>query len=654
MGWFEETFRKVHMDFHTPEFPSCALKKFDAGKWVSMLKKSNINGGVFFTKDHYGNSYYDTAIGHKHAALSVDYFGLIRKKAQDNDIKVVAYHSVGWDWFAAEKNPDWRQKDNSGNVLNCGKWKWMCINSPYRDELLLPQLEEIARKYKPDGFWLDIVCFDKKGCYCEYCRKKYAIQYGSPMPEDPFLLLDFKTRSISDFVRQARDVIKAVNADILMTFNGAGSLEWAAPTKYADYLTIESHPFLYDMQPLDTIMKAKYAANFNKPIEICTSRFLHSWGAWDLKPQDQMKFQFSQIISHGCTINCGDQAYPDGTLEPAVYEQMGKAFAFVKEREKWCRGVQSVPYIALLCGSWDDSLHGAVQMLSEKHWHFDILTEDNLNRLGEYQALVCPDLRTLSPEIISAIREFVQKGGGLLATYQTSLDSGGKFSLQDVLGVEYSEPSPYSVCYLEVSESIKSGCPQMPLLLQGNSLKVRRGETTRELAHIINPLTETVTERHVSHQHAPPGGKSGFPAITLNQFGKGKCVYIAVPIFNAFWEKNHWYLREVFNNVLSLLVNEKIIEIDGPLSLEVVLSRQRERILLNLLYSHAERRTKGTMTVEDIPAVADVKVKLSKKVISPHKIYTIPGKNEINWTESKGAVSFTVPEFRIHTIVVLE
>jgi len=51
MGWFRFRFRKVLIDFHTPEFAVEAVKNFNAKKWVEVLKKANVNTVVFFAQD---------------------------------------------------------------------------------------------------------------------------------------------------------------------------------------------------------------------------------------------------------------------------------------------------------------------------------------------------------------------------------------------------------------------------------------------------------------------------------------------------------------------------------------------------------------------------------------------------------------------------
>ncbi|MBD2864889.1 hypothetical protein [Paenibacillus oceani] len=61
----------------------------------------------------------------------------------------------------------------------------------------------------------------------------------------------------------------------------------------------------------------------------------------------QLKFECATIMATLGDCCVGDQLTPSGKPEEGVNELIGEAFRFVKERESWTSGAQSVPYIAL-------------------------------------------------------------------------------------------------------------------------------------------------------------------------------------------------------------------------------------------------------------------------------------------------------------------
>jgi len=50
-----------------------------------------------------------------------------------------------------------------------GRWRYPCINSPRRQQVLAVT-REIAERYKPDGFCLDMFHANGALCVCPYCR----------------------------------------------------------------------------------------------------------------------------------------------------------------------------------------------------------------------------------------------------------------------------------------------------------------------------------------------------------------------------------------------------------------------------------------------------------------------------------------------------
>jgi len=547
--WFGKRIRRIHMDFHNPEVaPDLMIKDFDAKRYVSTLKNAHVNSLVTFTKCHHGNSYYNTKIGHKHSGLpeGVDMFGEILKECHLNDIKVIAYYSIMWDSRVERDHPDWMIVDLEGNRQRTGYWNLICLNSPYGEEIVFPQLRELTKNYDMDAFWLDIIF--PRVCFCPFCQAKYQELYNRPMPKDSEQLNEFVEYTRENFIKKARQVIKEINPNVLVSHNGAGSQRRLE--KYVDYLTIETHPGRSRSTGgwISSLAQYKYMQSYDMPFETCTDRFLHGWGSFDIQTVANLMINSSRIMAHGGVINLGDQTYPTGRLEPGVYEEIGKCFEFVMEREKWCMEPERVPYIALLVkgnNRRSSSHNGAVKVLAEKHWHFDILDEEIIDRLPQYKAVICPNLGILKEHTVNVITDFVRSGGGLLATGSTSLNivdeyPRSNFQLKDVLGIDLIGPSPYSTGYLELDYRIGKDVPDMPLLVIGQFNEIKPIGSIQVLADHRYPIIEArVPELIFRNRYSPPGKKSSSPGIVMNRFGSGYAAYCAAPIFETFWEENN-------------------------------------------------------------------------------------------------------------------
>ena len=248
MGWFRFRFRKVLIDFHTPEFAVEAVKNFNAKKWVEVLKKANVNALVFFAQDAYGNAYFPTKVGHKHRGVTQDMLGEIIKEAHEIDIKVIAYVNTRLNRHAATLNPDWAMRDPEGNPIRSGPRSILvCLNSPYVEEWLFPLVEEIVRNYDIDGFFFDRGSFQGL-CYCDYCKAKFAREYGVEPPTNPrdpmwWTYVRWQLRKNFEFVKELRRRVKAIKPEVEVGFNGV----FAMPSPFFklgmdwDYVTSESH-----------------------------------------------------------------------------------------------------------------------------------------------------------------------------------------------------------------------------------------------------------------------------------------------------------------------------------------------------------------------------------------------------------------------------
>ena len=92
MSWYDEIFRKVHLDFDTPDYVYDVGEKFSAGKFIEELKKGKVQAVQFYAKGADGRSFYDTRIGIKHRHLRRDLLREISETCHENGIKIMFYY----------------------------------------------------------------------------------------------------------------------------------------------------------------------------------------------------------------------------------------------------------------------------------------------------------------------------------------------------------------------------------------------------------------------------------------------------------------------------------------------------------------------------------------------------------------------------------
>ncbi|WP_158560752.1 family 10 glycosylhydrolase [Paenibacillus contaminans] len=668
-SWFWDRMRQVHVDFHMPEFPRDAIKNFDAKSFVAQFVEAKVNVIGVFTKCHFGNAFYDNTVGHKHSGLKEDFFGEVLEEAHKHDIKVIAYYSLGTDAKAVLDNPDWYQVDEHGKVRGAEGtvWELPCINSPYREELVIPQIKEITEKYEMDGYLLDIPYLHNHYCFCSYCKKKFAEEYGRALtPElletERETVIRFGIDSAARCMEEIASTIKRIRPHVLVNCNGAWRMgEPASVNATSDYGLWESQPSATGSFHNHSI-RARFARTLDVPVQIMTVRFTEGWGLMSCKTAEQLKYEFATIMANGGIINIGDQMLPDGTLQAGVYDIIGEAFGFVEERERFCTRAESVREVALIANNTNNWYHdkddaatfGAAKMLLEGHHQFDIYYNDNFPDLSGYRVVVLPETVELSAESVSRLEAFVAAGGLLLAAGAATFNKERQnLLLSNLLGVRYLERSPYEFGYLTEHEELWQGIARIPQLVEAPFVKTVP-TTAETLSSIQWPLTVPAPNRAFRHPIPPGGNVSDFPGISANKFGNGTALYIAAPVFSSYWHSNHFWVRRIVTNLLGKYYT-KYAEVTAPTHIETNVMRKNGKTYLHIINFqsiHAgEKSTAYYNPIENITPVHDIRVHIRDKSLS--RAVVQPENEALAVERREDGIAFTIPKVHIHTIIEL-
>jgi hypothetical protein len=667
-------FRRVHLDFHTPEFPAGALEKFDAQGLAEVLAKARVQVANFFAKCHYGNSYYFTQVGHRHCALKRDMLAEFLQAAHEREIAVSVYYSLLVDDRACRQNPDWEMRAADGSVMG-GVFRRPCISSPYIEELVLPQIRELLTGYALDGLWFDFTLAPY--CACQYCQRAFRLEGGKALPKGPddanwAEYAAWRRNESVLLMRRIRRMVDQLKPGTQLCGNWAYCTVQPEPVPVDSVTYLTCDPPTTELGQVDFSFEGRYLGTTGMPYELITTRFHEGWGDWTAKPAEMLKAEMATILAAGATCCIGDQIYPDGTVEPAVYQAIAEVFSFVEEREEACANSESVPFIAVLNGAATyrlecglgggygglENVRGCHLALVQSGMHFDIVNEAALlPRLADYRAVVLPDQVALREDVAQAIAKFVSGGGVLLATHRCGLlDENGRQAKQpalaQVMGIEHRGVSCYSNCYIQCDDrNLLAGLPAMPILVKGASALVAP-VTARPLARLVHPMTENAPDRFVSHRQAPPGHESGLPAITYEEFGKGKAIYVAPDIFGAFWRTNDPRLRRLVANLLEVAIDKKLLAATGPASVEVSLRRKGSDWFVHLVNHHEEKRVAGAPTLERMPIVTDVTIEANlRKGQRVGSVTLLPENTPLEFSQKAGELSFVVPRVQIHAIV---
>jgi hypothetical protein len=671
--WYRNSYRKLFFDYHNYEAVLNLASQFNAERWAEQLEQAHVQAVSLHSYCSHGWRYYRKGtIGYIHPGLpeGLDIVDEVMKACHKRNIRVIAYFNVLGGEPMDQHHPDWILTNEKGEKSP----GIVSLFSPYFNEFLLPLLEEFASNYKVDGVFFDYLRVDTPDD--RYAKQKFVRDTGKPYP------VSSESPSWSDYIHwlleegkrlrlEAFNALHRGNPDVLTCVNWSYSyLQPEIPPDNVGFLSLDIEP---EDQVFETSFIAKNWVTLDKPFDIMNTAFLQWWGDWGVKPAETMNQECAASMANGGRTWIGYQIRPEYFVENALMDEFRKTFKFVMEREDLCNGMVPVPDIAILNSSAGlfthgttlhlynedlQSLRGAFKMLMESGLHFNILNEEVLlKNIDQYNVVILPDQRYISGELANALRRFVQNGGSVIATVLTATQdntfkSTKEYLLGDLFGIKLDGLYIYDHSYILLKdERLKADVLDMAHQAYGECALIQ-ATSAKVLADLWEPLL--MKDGQYIHLSSPPGKYTGHPAITLNTYGKGKAVFLSNDIFYAYAHRSQWNLKNLFKNLLMTIDPKRLIEMNAPGVVEVVLARKDKSTQVHLVNHYREKALGGAATiVEHVLPVSDIDIKV-RMGSAPASVTQQPEGIKLEWKFSDGYLSFRVPKLEIYSIVVIE
>lgn len=596
-----------------------------------------------------------------HPGLSFDLLGAQIEAAHEIGVKTPVYLSAGFDEKMARRHPEWlrRGKNDTINWESPGYHEF-CMNSPYLD-YLLPQVEEVVKRYDCDGIFLDIV--GVRTCWCQSCVKTLLDEGKDPYNDKN--AQELGERVYANYCRRVREVVDAIKPG-LPVFHNSGHIR-RGRRDLADvdtHLELESLPtggWGYDHFPLS----AAYSRTLGKQFLGMTGKFHTTWGEFGgFKHPNALRYEEALCVANGAKCSIGDQLHPDGHMEEATYALIGAAYAEVEAKEPWLDNVTSVADIAVLSeeavsnyyaakgiayrGAADADA-GVVRVLLEGKYLFDVI--DVEESLDKYRLLILPDRIRLDEELESKLRAFIERGGRILATGESGLRMDGGFAFD--FGCDFIGSSAYRPVYFRPQFTMEA-LENSAFVIYAQAYNIAAAEGAEIMITRENPYFNRTTFAFSSHQHAPNDKSKSYPAAVMGKDG----AYIAADLFSEYAQRGNIYTKYMLQHVIDALLGEgKTLKTNLPAQGVITLMEQdvggEKRLVNHVLYASPVRRGSGIEIVEDILPLydIDISVKVDRK---PVRVYLAPGGEELTHVYDGGVVSYRLSRLECHAMVVIE
>ena len=604
----------------------------DCGYEVIVISGEHNRGTPRFTSNIFAH----------HPELKDDMLPRFIELCHEKGIIVLSYYPIIFSKPLRAVHPEWLMQfldDGRPEPMNEG---WFCFNSPFRD--WLPGcLHEYMEQLDIDGRYFDDVNWGSHAdgpytpsCCCSYCEKLFRDETGFEVPRK----IDFESKDFRHFVnwrykklteflhhlfgsvrRQYPDAILDMN-----TYYWPGS-EWSqghplgsfSLEKVGGYSFVECFPYTHRY-----LRTPSFAAKVLRATGTPFSLFLN--GCQGMRGFSSVPYPeafgesiFGMIaLAHGggtCGAPFGGSSVHEGYLY-LTRDGHKQMFSEIKKRVDYVEA-ESLKYLALHCSTqnrdfqpneickdvlarhnWIGYLRqkfmfGAYEMLNRSQIPLDFVLDDQLvgGHLSAYQTLFLSNSACLSTEQCDAITGFVENGGTLIATHETSLfDEMGyereNFALAELLGVDFvgrrHNAAEHGVVYLQKDRQDVEKFGEL-LCFYARDLEVSLKANARPMC-TRSTMSAHKDDLQDGLRAYKPGGQhdSGKPAITVNKYGKGQVIYIAGDVGGAFMNSPYPPLMRFVVGLVKQ--TPPPVEIEAPQTLEVTMAhRPSGELMIHLI-----------------------------------------------------------------------
>jgi len=681
--WYQRAYRRNVIDMHISDWDERFLSQFDARSYVEMLRLCHAQSAVVYAHSHVGHCYYPTQVGHMHRGLKGrNILGEVIDLCHANGIAVVIYFSLIFDDWAYRHHPDWRiTLANGEGAAERSRYGVCCLNSPYRD-YARAHVEEICRLFDAEGLRFDMT-FWPAVCYCAHCQRRFAEEVGGELPrvihwEDPRWVAFQRKREewLAEFAASMTSAVKRIKPQTTVEHQASTyPLNWrfGVTAKLVPQNDFLQGDFYGDALQGSFVRKLFYNLSPHLPYGFETSSAVSLNNHTALKPIELLRAKAHACLADGGAFVFIDAIDPVGTLNPMVYERMGKVFAETQIYEPYLGGelCQDVAIYLSLESKFDPADNGkavddpqlssktphieaavsACKALLDAHIPYGVVTRRNLKELSRHQILILPNLLMMDEEEAEAFRAYVRAGGIVYASGVTSLVTTdgvrhGDFLLGDLFGVTYLGETAEAFTYIAPAVGAEKLFPEhsskYPLGLPNKQMIVRARPGTEILGWMVLPYTDPADPtRYVSIHSNPPGLPTENPGVVLNHFGAGKALYVTTDL------ERYDTCHNTFIALIRNLAKPFSFEADAPKAVEVTVFKQEDkgRYLVSLINFQKE--------LPNIP-VEGIRLRLRMDGKDVKRVLILPAERELDYRQVQGYVEFTAPKLETFAMFAVE
>jgi hypothetical protein len=666
--------------------------RFDPDFWLDYFKRIHADGACLSAGGVV--AYYPTQIPLHHRSSWLgdsDPFDYLVRGCRKMKMAVIARTDPHAVWNDAYKiHPDWVAVDSKGQKRH--HWSnpelWVtCALGPYNFEFMTKVHKEIMALYRVDGIFSNR--WAGHGiCYCEHCVRNFKSFSGMDLPRtsdrhDPtyrkylewrierlkklWFLWDQTIRDIKPSSRYIPNgfpdkIITGALSDIFFTDHQArrGMIPPWSNAKRAKELRATM-----GMKPLGGIFSIGLEERYRWKDSVQSQAEIRIWVAEGIANNLRPWFvKFSGTLYDRRWLKIVDNIYQwHYRAEPylrnvAPLARVGMVYSEQTDRyyggEKWQER------------SGDHKL-GMYHALIEARIPFEMVNDRLLDagHLKPFKLLILPNIAALSDTQCEQLRQYVQHGGSLVATFETSLyyERGKRrrdFGLSGLFGVSYKNrvEGPMKNSYLRLKGDPKTDRFHPVLSELKDAYRIINGIWRLDVTPNIDfpsPVTLIPTYPDLPMEHVyPRKPDTDIRELYLRELGESRIAYIPWDIDRTFWDIMNVDHGRLLRNIINWTVNEEPpVKVSGPGILDVTIWRQKRSITVHLVNLTNPMMMKGPFR-EFIPIgkqKVQVQIPRNAKI---RRVHLLVSDKTPDCEITDKIVSLTVPSILDHEVIALD
>lgn len=618
-----------------------------------------------------------------------DFFGECVAAARKRNMHVVARMSPDLNWGdALAAHPEWAMRHQDGSAQFSGEEPRLfktCMFSTYMDDYMPAIMREINSLY-------DVDCFYTNGwpplgslpdCHCAICSKLPAA--GTPAYWNAFNDRVFSLWQRYDAIAKEKKPDSFFFANLGGNVRGGPNLDrlgkiavwFQADNQGREYRDAEVWGCSLQGRVCSAIMEGKVAANV-------TAAYSTGTVAWrnGSKTPAETTMWLNETLASGMVPYYHFVGSEDGLGEDRRWQKVGADyFQWTAKHDAHLKTRRSVANIGVVIGQSTQLLYpgtgkerthaymhettqGIYDALLRGRYAFDFVHEDRLEakKLSKYRALLLPNIAMLSDRQCEQIRNYVQSGGSLVASFETSLyDENLKpradFGLADVFGIHKAGEAIGSngnsyYARIEAPDATSSH----PILEGFTDTNWLPGADNRiPLKPVPNPLLTVVPGfvRYPPELAYPPVSHTDEPAVVLRETGQSRLAFFPGDIERTYWVTGHGDLLRLLDNTIRWVTrDERVVDVAGNGFVEMFCWETAPGYAVHLLnYTNPDAQHGWLHTVYPLGAQT-VRMKLPADV-RVASVELLRGGAKVPFSLESQTLRFTIPRVEDYEVAAI-